>query len=140
MTNRERTPRFGKLTVYSNVIRGDGLVNTKTRRHQAIPQGSLYKAGPVLKLNLALLTLAILFMLGYVFMSNSLTSQKYILDTRKSEFNQISAQAAASGDNGSDGYDLKALTAFAQKSGMVEAKNFGVIWADNNFALSDAKY
>lgn len=116
------------MTVYSHAIGSNDLINAK------ISSKVSFKAGPA-RLNLALLCLAVLFLAGYVFLSNFLTSQKYLMNVHKSELNQLGA-ISASNNQDADSQALNELMFFAQRSGMVEAKDFGVILENNNFALS----
>lgn len=133
------------MTVYSKTIGREefgviGFGKSRARRAVSVESNRSGQAiktiTPVFKLNLILLFVAVLTLIGYVFLSNFLTSQKYALNLRKYEFNQLSALSAADNRNATDKQDLNGLMIFAQKSGMVEAKDIGVILEDGNFALS----
>jgi len=137
------------MTVYSKAISGSdfgGMSFSRPRaRTRVNPNQTVFDfnktqeatvVSSVYKVNLFLLVMASLMLFSYIFLSNFVTSQAYALNVRKSEFNQLSAVAAANNMEVPDQQDLNALMTFAQKSGMVEAKDIGVILEDGNFALS----
>ncbi len=70
----------------------------------------------------------------YVIMSTFLVYQRYALGTHKAEFNQLNANLLVEKQNGADS-DLKALTLFAKKSGLVEAKDADSILKNDGFAV-----
>jgi hypothetical protein len=80
---------------------------------------------------LMLVTLA-----SFTFLSNLLVSQRYTLNLRKQQLNQL---VAGLPDKTADSSvsDMKDLLLFAQTSGMVEAKNAGVILEEAGVAVSE---
>lgn len=88
-----------------------------------------------LNLIFALLMLAVLA--GYIFLSNFLVFQRYVLGLRKQQFNQLSVKLPGGGATESGVYNLSDLLLFAQTSGMVEAKDTGVILEESGIALSE---
>lgn len=89
-------------------------------------------------LNLVLTFLVLAIVLGYIFLSNFLVSQRYVLSLRKQQFNQLSAKLPSGGAAESGVYGMSDLLLFAQASGMVEAKDIGVILEESGVALSGA--
>jgi hypothetical protein len=137
------------MTVYSKAISGNefggmgfGRSRARVSRNQAAfdfdkVQHVSAAVTPVFKLNVFLLITASSMLLSYIFLSNFVTSQKYALNMKKAEFNQLSAVTASDNKNISDKQDLNSLMTFAQKAGMVEAKDSGkIMLEDGNFALS----
>mgnify|MGYP001570041057 CR=1 FL=1 len=76
---------------------------------------------------------------GYVFLSNLLVYQKYILGVRKQQFNQISAGLTAVNSEVNSARGIENLLLFAQTSGMIEAKDISFILEEGGVALSGAK-
>lgn len=93
-------------------------------------------SSPLFRLNLILAVLALAAFSGYVFLSNFLVSQRYALGMRKQQFSQTSTALSSETANGSDVSDMKALLLFAQTSGLVEAKDAGIILEENEIVLS----
>ncbi len=67
-------------------------------------------------------------------MSNFLVYQRYALSTQKVKFNQLNAKLLTEKQHG-DYSDLRGLTLFAQKSGLVEAKDTDSILENDGFAV-----
>jgi len=76
--------------------------------------------------------------LGYVLMANLIISQRYVLESRRARFDQISVSSVESGPAIGGDDELNALLIFARNTGMVEAKDTAVILNDSDFALSGA--
>lgn len=114
------------MTVYSAVL----------ARHQTVQASARVENKLVFRLNSALLLATVFFAALYVFASNFLVAQRYSLDARKTQFNQLNTQLDVE-----IGYDtapvLKGLLIFAQKSGMVEAKDTDSILQKEGFAILD---
>lgn len=70
----------------------------------------------------------------YIFLSNFLVSQKYILGLHKQQFNQLSAKLP--NESMIERSNIDDLLSFVQASGMVEAKDIGVILEESGVALS----
>lgn len=87
------------------------------------------------RLNVGLLLSLVLLAFAYVFLANLNVAQKYSLNMRRSEFNTLNARMVSE-DQNLVGTDLESLLSFAQKSGMVEAKDHDSILQDGNFALT----
>lgn len=90
-------------------------------------------------LNLILTFLMLAMVLGYIFLSNLLVSQKYLLGVRKQQFNQISAGLQVANTEISNAREIEDLLLFAQASGMIEAKDTSFILEEGGVALSGAK-
>jgi TctA family transporter len=89
----------------------------------------------IFRLNFTLVAVFIATLLAYVFLSNFLVSQKYILNVSRQKLNQ--ASAALSNETSAEIYNMKDLLLFAQTSGLVEAKEIGVILEESGIALSE---
>ena len=123
------------MTVYSKAISGNVFSRQTAFDFNKTQQASAVIT-PVFKLNFFLLVVASLMLLTYIFLSNFVISQKYALNLEKSEFNQLSAAIVSGSKEVSNKQDLSRLMGFAQKFGMIEAKDTGVILEDSSFALS----
>ena len=91
------------------------------------------------RLNLALIFLMLVTVLGYVFASNLLVSQRYILGVRKQQFNQISSALQTADSELSGEGEVEGLLLFVQASGMVEVKDAGFVVEEGEVALSGAQ-
>ena len=89
----------------------------------------------VYKLNLALLIILIISAVAFVFMANLRVAREYSLNLHRNKLNVLNAQNVSQ-DQSSANPDLEALLLFAQKSGMIEAKDVDSILQDGNFALN----
>ncbi len=88
------------------------------------------------KLNLVLLGSVILMVFVYIFLANFVVAQKYGFNLRKNELNALNAQARSLNNEYKSDQDMEVLLLFAQKSGMVEAKDIDSILQDRDVALS----
>ena len=88
------------------------------------------------KLNLVLLGSVILMAFVYIFLANFVVAQKYGFNLRKNELNALNAQARSLNNEYKSDQDMEVLLLFAQKSGMVEAKDIDSILQDRDVALS----
>lgn len=105
---------------------------------QAVIPAEGIASSALFRLNLILTFLVLVVLAGYIFLSNFLVSQRYNLGLRKQQFNQLSAKLPAGGTAAESGvYNLSDLLLFAQASGMVEARDIGVILEENGVALSE---
>ena len=109
-----------------------GLLNN---RHQADASVKLGYHTPVFKLNLFLMSVAVIVIMIYVFTSNLMVARRYALNLRKSELSQLNARLATENQYGGRGEDLRALLSFAQNYGLVEAKDIDSILEKDGFAL-----
>ena len=89
----------------------------------------------VYKLNLALVTILITSAVAFVFMANLRVAREYSLNLNRNKLGALNAQNVSQ-DQSSANPDLEALLLFAQKSGMIEAKDVASILQDGNFALN----
>ncbi len=83
-----------------------------------------------------LLFIAGFFLLVYVFLANFLVSQKYGLVLKRSQLHGLSSQGLI----GDGEPDIKEIMQFAEKTGMVEAKNPGSLVDDSKFAISKSEF
>ncbi|MEX1064223.1 MAG: hypothetical protein WD898_01985 [Candidatus Paceibacterota bacterium] len=111
------------MTVYSGTI------------NQSKTSAVKIESTPIFGINLILVVLLLAGVVGYIFLSNFITSQKYSLGVLKKEFNQVSA--AASIERDTTDYDIPELLEFAQSAGMIEAKDTGTVLEESGFALSE---
>lgn len=88
------------------------------------------------RFNIVVLVTLITALLFYIFLSNYVLSQKYRLEVLKHRLDQAHALADTVGDPNTTGDSITELTAFAQKSGMVEAKDVYSLFEDSGVALS----
>ena len=114
------------MTTYSGVIGKNELAETRIHSH------SFYK------LNLILLGFLILMAFAYVFLANFVVAQKYGFNLRKNELNALNAQTRYLNKEHESDQGMEALLLFAQKSGMVEAKEVDSILQDRDFALGSS--
>lgn len=126
------------MTVYSGVID----TNSKsTSNSSAATHDLAFGRVSIFKLNLAVAILVIALAAIYIFLANFLVYQKYMSNTLKNRFNQMSAKLSAESVDADTAGDLNALLLFAQKSDMVEAKDASIIWEDTGVAsLPGAKF
>lgn len=111
------------MTVYSGVLRHERNIRAPEARAIApeLPR----------KINTGLLSIAILVILAYIMLSNVLVSQKYLLNSLKTEFNRESAQSV----NINSRPDIGSLIDFAENAGMIGAKDTAMILIDSAFAF-----
>ena len=88
-----------------------------------------------LKLNIVLAILASVVVASFVFLSNLVVFQKYSLNLRKQQLNQLIIKLPTGGSADS-GYGMEGLLSFARASGMVEAKDAGVLLEEGGVAVS----
>ncbi|MEK7151484.1 MAG: hypothetical protein AAB784_02095 [Patescibacteria group bacterium] len=86
---------------------------------------------------MVLLLSAVVFALSYVFLANFLVSQKYSLNIKRVEASILHANLPSTANYGTP-EDLGAILLFAQKNGMIEARDVNSIIQDRNFALDIA--
>lgn len=111
------------MSAYSAVISKSNLAVAKTE-------------GPsVYGFNFILLTLMVISTIAYIFLANLQVTWEYSLNSRKNKQNVLNAQTI-SRNQGFAEPSLEAVLLFAQKSGMVEAKETDSILQDRNFALT----
>lgn len=94
-------------------------------------------ASAFFRVNLVLVFLALASVLFYIFLSNFLVSQKYLLNLRRQQFNQLSAELSSESVGHSR---INDLLSFVRASGMVEAVDAGTILEDSGVALSGNRY
>lgn len=75
-----------------------------------------------------------LLLAAYIFLANFLAAEKYAVGISKKELYSLGGLEARSGLNMAE-TDIDNLLIFAQKSGMIEAKDVDSIIQDRNFAL-----
>lgn len=124
------------MAVYSSVL----------SRNQSIPKSIPKTSNQVVasdarnasigRLNILLLFAAMLAVSAYIIFSNFLVSQRYLLNSLRSNFNQENVKLAGSKSGGSD-IDLETIINFARNTGMVEAKDAAIVFGDQRFALEE---
>lgn len=115
------------MTTYSGVIGKNELAATSENSR------FYYRA------NLVLLAIAILSLAAYIFLANFLVAQRYSLNLRRGEANALSAPAVSQNKHRAD-LNLETLMLFAQKSGMIEARDTESILQERSFALTQPNY
>lgn len=125
------------MTVYSGVLgRNQSIPKSITKTSNRAAAGDARNAS-IGRLNIFLLFAVMLAVLAYIIFSNFLVSQRYLLNSLRSNFNQENIELAGSENGGSD-IDLGAIINFARNTGMVEAKDTAIIFGDQRFALEEA--
>ncbi|MEK7506521.1 MAG: hypothetical protein AAB566_00485 [Patescibacteria group bacterium] len=92
----------------------------------------------IFKYNLALLILAGLGLLYYVFAANQLVSQKYFLAVLRQQLSRANVILESKNSELESQLTSERLSAFASQRGMVEAKDTEALYADGVAALSQA--
>ncbi len=90
------------------------------------------------KLNIFLIGLIASLVLIYVFLANFLVFQKYNLSLHKGEIDQVNSKLAAM-DVNRETQSLSELLNFAQKNGLVEAKDTGAMLDNDGFAFHESR-
>lgn len=106
------------------------LAKARPRPIESVLSSAFFKPNVILAV-LVLITLA-----SYIFLSNLLVSQRYVLNLRKQRLNQLITRLP-NNTMDSSAYDMKDLLLFAQASGMVEVKDAGVILEETGVAVSE---
>jgi len=111
------------VTTYSGVLGKRDLVLAQTGGYS------------VYKLNLGLLLATVMLAGTYIFLANFAVAQKYSLGFNKNKLNNLIATTVLE-ERFTNNNDVGSLLIFAQKSGMVEAKDTESILQDRNFAIT----
>jgi hypothetical protein len=90
----------------------------------------IYRTNIILAISVGVLVVA------YIFVSNFILSQSYRFDVLKRHLDQSSALLDSASAHGDDGQNLEQISLFAQRNGMVEAKDTYSLFKDSSVAVS----
>jgi hypothetical protein len=92
----------------------------------------------IYKLNLFLIAVVFVGLIGYIFLSNQIVSNKYASKVLKQKVDQFGVSVELNGISSSDGISLVSLNEFAENKGMVIATDTASYFESSGVAINDS--